>query len=148
GLVPRLDHRSEYKPAMNMLTDHEMSGPEREENEALVKSVFGQTVRDIAASRQTSEADLRRIVDNGPYRADEASTLRLVDHIGYRDEAVAAARTRAGGIAALLRPLPYLERAGRPNREGPTIALIYATGLIQRGGDSDNPVGGAGVLGA
>src|SRR6266851_5570962 len=147
-IVPRLDHRSEYKSAMNMMTDKEMGAPQREEYAAIVASIFGQIRRDVAAARHIGEAEFGPIVDGGPYQAGEAERLHLVDHLGYRDQAIAASRTRAGGIAALLRPLPYLDRAGRPNREGPTIALIYGTGIIQRGESTDNPLSGSGVLGA
>jgi len=148
AIVPRLDHRSEYKSAMNTMTDKEMGAPQREETTAIVKSIFGQMRRDVAASRRIGETEFTAIVDGGPYQATEAENLRLVDHLGYRDEAIAGARARAGGIAALLRPLRYLDRAGRPNREGPTIALIYGTGVIQRGESSENPLSGSGVLGA
>lgn len=148
GLVPRLDHRSEYKSAMNVLTEKQMTPPQREETEAIVNSVFGQMVHDIAASRRIGEADLRKIINGGPYLSAEAETLHLVDHVGYRDEAIAAARAHAGGIAALLRPLAYLDRAGRPNREGPTIAVIYGTGIIQRGESTESPVSDSGLLGA
>ncbi len=148
GIVPRLDHRSEYKSAMNTMTDKAMGAAQREETVTIVKSVFGQIRRDVAAARHIDEAELGAIVDGGPYQASEADKLHLVDHLGYRDEAIAAARARAGGIAALLRPLRYLDRAGRPNRDGPTIALIYGTGIIQRGESTDNPLSGSGVLGA
>ncbi|HEX3501557.1 MAG TPA: signal peptide peptidase SppA [Stellaceae bacterium] len=148
GIVPRLDHRSEYKSAMNMMTDKEMGAPQREEYTAIVDSISGQIRRDVATARHIGEAELDPIVDAGPYQASDADRLHLVDHVGYRDQAIAAARTRAGGTAALLRPLAYLDRAGRPNREGPTIALIYGTGVIQRGESTDNPVSGSGVLGA
>jgi protease IV len=148
AVVPRLDHRSEYKSAMNTLTDSEMAAPEREELQAIVDGIGGQLVRDVAKSRRLHESDVRKIVDGGPYMADAAEKLRLVDHLGYRDEAIAAARTRAGGIAALLGPMTYLARAGRPNREGPVVALIHADGLIGRGESDESPLGGGGVLGA
>jgi protease-4 len=146
AVVPRLDHRSEYKSAMNMLTDSAMGPPEREELQAIVDGIGGQLVRDIAKARRLRESDVRKIVDGGPYMADAAEKLRLVDHLGYRDEAIAAARMRAGGIAALLGPLTYLSRAGRPNREGPVIALIHADGLIGRGTSDSSPIGG--IVGA
>src|SRR5260370_34263082 len=148
GIVPRLDHRSEYKSAMNMMTDKAMGAAQREETAAIIKSVFGQIRRDVAAARHIDEAELGAIVDGGPYQASEADKLHLVDHLGYRDEAIAAARARAGGIPALPRPLRYLDRAGRPNRDGPTVALIYGTGIIQRGESTDNPLSGSDVLGA
>ncbi len=132
---------------MNTLTDREMQAPEREEMQAIVDGIGGQMVRDIAKSRRLRESDVKKIVDGGPYMADAAEKQRLVDHLGYRDEAIAAARTRAGGIAALLGPVTYLARAGRPNRDGPVIALIHADGLIARGESESSPLGN-GVLGA
>src|SRR5258708_30472727 len=133
---------------MNTVTDKEMGAPQREETEAIIKSIFGQMRRDVAASRRIGESDFNAIVDGGPYQGKEAEKLRLVDHLGYRDEAIAGARARADGIAALLRPLPYLDRAGRPNREGPTIAWVYGTGVIQRGESTANPLSRSAGAGA
>src|SRR5258708_24985555 len=83
GIVPRLDHRSEYKSAMNMMTDKAMGAPQREEYTAIVASIFGQIRRDLAAARHVGEGDIDRIIDGGPYQASEADKLRLVDHVGY-----------------------------------------------------------------
>src|SRR6266849_2153418 len=82
GIVPRLDHRSEYKSAMNTMTDKAMGAPQREETVAIVKSVFGQIRRDVAAARHIDEAELGAIVDGGPYQASEADKLHLIDHLG------------------------------------------------------------------
>src|SRR5438477_11251890 len=68
AIVPRLDHRSEYKSAMNMMTDKEMGAPQREETAAIVKSIFGQLRRDVAASRWIGETEFTAIVDGGPYQ--------------------------------------------------------------------------------
>jgi len=45
GIVPSFDHREEYKTAMNMITERQMTPPHREETEAILNSVFGQIVR-------------------------------------------------------------------------------------------------------
>src|SRR5260221_9773357 len=89
GVVPRLDHRSEYKSAMNTLTDTAMGAPQREEYAAIVASIFGQIRRDVAAARHISEAELGPIVDAAPYQAGEAERLHIVDHHGCRDQAFA-----------------------------------------------------------
>ncbi len=44
--------------------------------------------------------------------------------------------------------MTYLDRAGRPHRDGPTIALIYGTGLVVRGGGAANPLTGSNVMAA
>src|SRR5260221_95237 len=97
GIVPRLDHRAEYKSAMNTFTDKEMGAPQREETEAIIKSIFGQMRRDVAASRRIGESDFNAIVDGGPYQGKEAEKLRPVDHPGYPDEAMPRPAAPAGG---------------------------------------------------
>jgi protease-4 len=148
GLVPRFDHRSEYKTAMNIFTETKMTPPHREETEAILNSVYGQLVEGIAAGRKLDPDAVRHLVDQGPFGADEALAAHLVDHLGYREDAVAAARTRAGENAELVSVSDYLQSAGRPHQSGPTIAVIYGNGLITRDGSSGSPLSGSQVSGA
>jgi protease IV len=148
GIVPSFAHRSEYKTAMNMITERQMTPAHREESESLLRSVFGQIVRGVAHDRKLEEAQVRALVDRGPLLADEALQAHLIDHVGYRDEAEAAAKERAGKGAELVATPSYLDRAGRPHKSGPTIALIYGTGLIQRGTSTQNPLSASGLMGA
>jgi len=143
SIDPSFDHRSEYKTAMNEITEQHMTPAHREEADALVQSVFGQIVRGIAEGRHLSESDVRALIDRGPFLTQEALAAHLVDHIGYRDEAEADARRRAGAGARLLSLSDYLDRAGHPHQSGPTIALIYGTGLIQRGGSGGGLTSGS-----
>lgn len=148
GIVPSFDHRSEYKTAMNMLTETRMTAPQREETEALLHSVYNQIVRGIAVDRKLDDGEVRSLADRGPLLTQEALQAHLIDHIGYRDEAIDALQTHAGHDAQLLSLARYLGRAGPPHRTGPTIALIHAAGLIQRGDSDDNPLTGGALLGA
>jgi protease-4 len=147
GLAPRIDHRSEYKTAMNPLTETKMTPAHREETEALLRSVYDQIVTGIAEGRRLKREEVQKLVDEGPFDTGRALEARLVDHVGYRDDALAAARKRAGDNAKLVALMGYLDAAGRPHQSGPTIAVIYANGLINRGDSSASPLGG-GVLGA
>ncbi|HVM78558.1 MAG TPA: signal peptide peptidase SppA [Stellaceae bacterium] len=146
-VVPSFDHRSEYKTAMNMITETGMTAPQREETEALLRSVFEQMIRAIAHDRKLEEAKVREIIDRGPLLTQEALDAHIVDKVGYRDQAESEARDRAGSGAELLTALAYLGRAGRPHRSGPVVAVIYGTGLIQRGGGG-GPFSGSGIMGA
>jgi len=148
GVVPSFDHREEYKTAMNIVTEQQMTPPHREESEAILQSVFGQIVRGIAKGRKLEEAQVRALIDRGMLLPDEALQAHLIDHLGYRDEAEQAAKTHAGKGAELVTTLNYLDRAGRPHEKGPTIALIYGTGLIQRGSSTPNPLSASGLMGA
>ncbi len=148
GIQPRFDHREEYKTAANVVTETKMTPAHREETEGLLQSVYGQIVRGIAQGRRLDAAQVRSLIDQGPFGTDEALDRHLVDHIGYRDDAVAAARSRAGENAQLVPLLRYLDTAGRPHQSGPTIAVIYGNGIITRGGDSPSPLSGSAVMGA
>ncbi len=79
----------------------------------------GQIVRGIAASRRLSETQVGELIDRGPLLADEAKAAGLIDRIGYRDEALAEARGRAGSGARLMPLSRYLEAAGPAACERP-----------------------------
>lgn len=148
GVDPRFDHRSEYKTAMNILTETKMTPAHREETEALLRSVYEQTVRGIAEGRKLAADQVRALIDQGPFSTEQALEAHLVDHVGYRDDAIAAARARAGDNAQLLSLSHYLDRAGHPHQSGPTLAVIYGNGLITRGESSINPLSDSGIMGA
>jgi protease-4 len=148
GIVPEFDHREQYKTAMNMLTETKMTPAHREEVDALLSSVAGQIVRGIANGRKLSESEVRQAIDRGPLLAEEAVQAKLVDHLGYRDQLIAHARARAGSGAELTALTTYLERAERPHHDGPTIALIFGTGLVTRAGNASNPLTGSNVMAA
>ena len=148
GIVPEFDHREEFKTAMNSLTETKMTPPHREEVDALLASIGGQIIHGIAEGRKLPEAEVREAIDRGPLLADEARQAKLVDRLGYRDEVLAQARAHARSGAELTGLTTYLDRAGRPHREGSTIALIYGSGLIQRAASSANPLTESNVMAA
>ena len=143
GIVAEFDHIGRYKTAANVLTNTKMTAPDREQVEALIASASSQVVAGIAQGRKLTPGAVRAAIDSGPLLPDEAVQAKLVDHIGYRDQAVAAARKRAGANAKLVGLSTYLAGAKRPNREGARIALIYGTGLIVSGSGSNGPLSGS-----
>jgi protease-4 len=148
GVAAEFDHRKEYKTAINSLTETKMTPPHRTEVDALLASIAGQLIHGIAEGRKLPEAAVREAIDRGPFLADEALQPKLVDRLGYRDEVIARARGRAGSGAELTGLTTYLDRAGRPHREGETIALIYGSGLIARDTSSTNSLTGSNVMAA
>lgn len=147
GIRPSFAHREQYKTAMNSLTESAMTPPQREEVESLLSATSGQIVRGIAAARRLPDTQVGALIDRGPLFAEEAKEARLIDRIGYRDEAVGRARQRAGSGAELMSLSRYLDAAGRPHKSGEKIALIYGTGLITQGG-KDSLFGGTTELSA
>jgi protease IV len=148
GIAAEFDHREEFKTAMNSLTETKMTPAHREEVDALLTSIGGQIVRGIAEDRKLPESAVRDVIDRGPLLAEEAREAKLVDRLAYRDEVLAEARAHAGSGAEFTGLTTYLDRAGRPNRDGETIALIYGLGLIERSAGSDNPLIGSNIMAA
>jgi protease IV len=133
GIAAEFDHKGQFKTAANILTESQMTPPQREEIQDLLKSISGQLVSGITQARRLSPAAVQGAIDKAPLLPGEALQAGLVDRIGYRDDAIAAAHKRAPG-AELTSLSTYLDGAGRPYANGERIALIYGSGLIVRGG--------------
>jgi protease IV len=148
GLVPRMDHRHEYKNAMNIFTEKKFTAAHKEANSRIVASIFGQMVRGIAEGRKLGEDEVRALFDKGPYLGKEAVDAKLVDGLAYRDEVYEKAKTKAGKDAKLLFVGQYLERAGKPHQKGKTVALVYGVGGVSRGKDDYDPIGDSFTMGS
>jgi protease IV len=145
---PRLDHRYEYKNAMNIFTEREFTEPHREATLAILQSVYGNIVRAIATARGLSEEQVHTTISNGPILGEEAVRAGLVDRLAYRDEVFDSLQARVGGNAEFLFLHRYLGRAGRLYDRGETVALIYGVGGVQRGESEFNPVFGGMAMGS
>jgi protease IV len=148
GLEPRMDHRHEYKNALNLFTESEMTPAHREAVEGVLRSAYENIVAGIAAGRGMSPAEARQVVDGGPYYGEEAVRARLVDGLAYRDQVYDSVRARVGGDPRFLYLRRYLSAAGRPHRRGEQIALIYGAGTVQRGRSEFSPATGGSSMGA
>ncbi len=148
GIVPRMDHRYEYKNAMNTFTEKKFTPAHREAMKRLVESWAGQQVRGIAEGRKMSEDQVRAIINRGPLLGAEALEAKLVDGLAYRQEVYDKVKERAGKGAKFLSPGKYLQRAGRPHTKGKTVALIYGVGGVQRGKSGFDPVFGEVAMGS
>src|SRR6266480_658286 len=152
GLEYEVSKRHEYKNAADRLTEQGFTGPAREALEQLASSLTGQITEAVAERLAISTEQARMLIDNGPYAAEEAVELRLVDVLGYRDEVYDDVRKSAGPDAHLLylaryqRSRALAERARKlPERGADMIALIYAAGPIRRGRSGRGPMSGGGM---
>jgi len=154
GLEYEVGKRYEYKNAADRLTEQGFTGPAREALEQLASSLTGQLTAAIAERLSVPPARARKLIDNGPYTAEEALELHLVDALGYRDEVYDELRKSAGPGAYLLylgryhRSRSLAERARRlPEPAAGMIALIHASGPIRRGRSGRGPLSG-GAMGS
>jgi protease-4 len=154
GVDFQVAKRYEYKSAAEQLTERSFSGPAREETERLAVSVIGQLTDAIAERRKMTPAEVRELIDRGPFLATQALEAGLVDELGYRDEVYARVRKLADEDAILQhlgryqRSRVLTERVRRlPNPRQHHVALIYAAGPIRRGRSGRGPLSG-GAMGS
>jgi len=144
---PRMDHRREYKHALNIFTEREYNQPHREAIETLMNSQFGQIISGITRARGLPEEQVTELMDRAPLLGAEAVEAALVDGLLYRDEVYEKVKARAED-AELLYLGRYLERAGRPHEKGAKIALIYGVGGVHRGQSEYNALFGSQSMGS
>ena len=130
--------RAEYKSALESLTDSQISGPNREQLEALLETLSGQLVAGIAQGRKLEPGQVRQLIDQGPFTGEAALAAGLIDFVRHREESLRLALRRAGPGAAEVSLETYAEYVDGPDRPAATVALIRAAGLIRRG---DGPLG-------
>jgi len=90
GVDVEYERVGEYKSAVESYAESKMSGPSREQTNALLDSIEGQFVRQIAASRKRSEDQVRLAIDSGPSAPEEFVEHGLIDEVAPFDAAVEA----------------------------------------------------------
>jgi len=130
--VPQIAKRAEYKSAADMFMEKQMSPADREQLTALMNSVYDGAVTQMAANRKITRADMIAGLEASPQLAEEARARHLVDRVGYEDEILIAANTRAGAGAKSVKFTDYVKEA-IPEPLGANIAIVEAAGEIRDG---------------
>ena len=143
GAVPDLHHIGEYKTATNTFTERGFTPAHREMDESLNRDLYEQVIRDIGDSRQKTEAEMRALVDEGPFLPENALSAGLVDEVAYEDQ---VDDNIDGG--ADVRRLEHEDYSGVSARSlglnrGPRIAVIHVAGAIAGGKNGYDPIYGA-----
>ena len=159
----------EFKSAAEPYNRTEMSPEFREEMEAIIGDYFDQLVDQISKSRKLSRDKVIAIIDNGPYTADAAKKLGLIDKVAYTDQIPEMIKRdqpkielklvkRYGkknvdmdfsGPFGPLNMLSMMMGGGSRSRRSskPKVAVIYASGMIMTGRSQSSPLGGS-ILGS
>ena len=140
GIYPDLYHIGEYKNAMNVFTEKKYTPAHREAVQALLGEWYQEYVQGVAQSRGLKPAEVKQLIEQGPFASEEARRAKLVDQAAYWDEARDLVRTKNHGSDRRLDLRAYLDRTGSETRH--KLAVIYATGTILPGRSGDSPAGG------
>ena len=102
GVKADFEQRYEYKDAVNGYLYDDYTPAHREGAMSWMGSVYQSALNAAAADRHKAPADLKTVIEAGPYDAAEAKAKGLVDQLGQVREAQAAALAKAGSGAKLV----------------------------------------------
>jgi protease IV len=145
GVYPDLLHIGDYKTYSNTFNEKGYTPAHREMDRSLNKDWFDQLVAAISAGRKRPDADVRKMIDDGPYLADEAKKAGLVDELGYEDQIDDAPPVK--GLRRIEGDAYERATESTGGLGGERIALLYAVGTIASGKSSFDSPGGQ-VLGS
>ena len=142
GIEPSGAKRGAYKHGADIFTDSTLSPEHRESLQSLADSFDRQIRSGIAVGRGIPIAEVGRLIDGGPYVAEEAHAAGLVDRLSYWPEVVDQAKSRAGAGSELIFFAAYAQATEPAPEDAPALALVQGVGQIRRGDSDHGPVGG------
>jgi protease-4 len=146
GTYPDFLHVGDFKTAVNAYTEKTFTPAHREMSESLNRDQFEQLVRAIADARRKPEAEIRTLIDHGPFQPEEAVESGLVDELAYEDELDDVADLKLDAELDVEDYARVTWDALGVNRRA-RIAVVNAVGTIVSGESGFDPVNGP-VLGS
>jgi protease-4 len=143
GVQPQFEQRYEYKNAVNEFTQSDYTGPHREAMTAWMTSIYDSALANAAFDRKVEPMALKATIEAGPYSAQQALQLKLIDKIGQVEEAEAEAKRRAGNNADIIEFSDYASSQGERTGSGrDAIAIVGGEGAIVTGSGGGGGFGG------
>jgi protease-4 len=143
GAYPDALHIGEYKTYSNTFTQHTYTPAHREMAESLNNDMFEQLVRGIADGRKKSEAEIKSLIDHGPFLPEDALRAGLIDDLMYEDQIDDKVKLAPGKPHYIeMNEYRGVSAGSLGLNRGPRIAVIYAAGIIASGKSNyDSPSG-------
>lgn len=138
GLEPQIGKREKYKTMLDSLTETGLTEENRESLQAILNSLMGQIIHDIALGREINANDVEEAVNRGPLLGQEALDLGIIDKEAYFDEVEPYANSKVEGTITFMSANNYLAANPKPQpvHGKSKIALIFGLGAIHRDIDS------------
>jgi protease IV len=137
GVKANYEQRYEFKNAVNGYLFDDYTPAHRQAELSWLSSIYRGAIAHAATDRKLPVQTLTASLEAGPYMAEDAQRLRLVDKVGQVHDAQAFALKAAGAGSDLIDLRDYAQSA--PNNQpasGPIIAIVEAEGPIVTGQDS------------
>ncbi|MEO7673919.1 MAG: signal peptide peptidase SppA, partial [Pyrinomonadaceae bacterium] len=138
-----------YKNAPDQYTKKEMGEGQREVINAVLDEYYGRFAGAIAETRKKTVEDVKKLIDDAPYNANQAKDFGLIDEAMYKEQVYTEFKARLNYRAEdNLRTIRASEYKEVPSdslglNKGERVAVIYASGAINIGRSNESPFGGA-----
>jgi protease-4 len=141
GVTPDIHHVGDFKTASNQYTEKGYTPSHRAMDEWLNRDLYEQIVKGIAGGRKKTDAEVRQLIDEGPFLAENAKRAGLVDEVIYEDQLADRLKDDDSRDLDTIEVDDY-GRTGRTSGRGPRLAVIYAVGAIVGGRSGFDPLNG------
>ena len=136
GVKADYEQRYEFKNAVNGYLYSDYTPAHRQAELSWLGSIYATDLAAAAADRKLDPAALKQAIEAGPYLAEDAQRLKLVDRLGQEHEAQQSMLRRAGSGAEMVDFDDFARgRKARATRGTGAIAVIEAEGAIVTGRD-------------
>jgi protease IV len=144
GVEAEFERFAAYKDAPDMFLREEMSPESREALGALVATVHDSLVEAVLQGREMDRERAASLIARGPFTAEEALELDLVDGLHYIDEVKKRIAPEGKEEIATVSVTDYLQAAPIAPSFGTRarIAVIYGIGAIVGGDSTEDAVFG------
>jgi protease-4 len=141
GVRAQLLARGKYKSMREQFTARRMSDANREMLTSLVTDLNAQLVERVAQARGKSRDEVQAAIDSGPFRAEQAVALGLIDRTQYSDQLADELGVEEGKLQSLAAYRRRLRRRRLWPRRAVRVALLNISGTIRSGHDRPGPNG-------
>jgi protease-4 len=138
GIQFDVDHIGRYKDAGDILTRSNMSPETREVLGQVLDQLYSEFCSTVAQGRHKTADELKALLDQGPFTADQAKANGLVDELGFSDGLLGELKQRTG-VSKLNRADIRAYFRAQPG-QGDRIAVLVGEGEIIQG-DPTNAFG-------
>ena len=136
GIQFEVDHIGRYKDAGDVFTRSNMSPETREVLGQVLDQLYSDFCSTVAQGRHKTADELKALLDQGPFTADQAKANGLVDELGFSDGVLGELKQKTG-VGKLNRTDIRAYFRAQPG-QGDRIALLVGDGEIIQGDPANN----------
>jgi len=137
GVQVEVEHAGRYKDFGDQYSRTSMTPETREVLNGFLDEWFSDLVSVIASGRRRTPQEIAKMMDDGPFLAEKARDLGLVDALAYEDETYSQLKDKLKLKAMKKVSLRDYVRAAPTSKEKTRIALLVAEGGISGSNNAD-----------